>query len=1013
MVKAAVLEGNEVDREILISLELLQSWDLVTSTFPHETISNYFIRKNKENKTNPSFYSAKTSKVIYEREGLYHKLRDPSTSCLKLKEKMIKKYKNSFATSLGPKDRMSIPPVKLEIDHEKLVPPVNHTRPFDVPYHLRSAWEKEIKDAIEGGVLKAVDKATEWSSKAFAVAKQDSSKVRIVADFRQLNKALKRPTWPTESSCQLLRHVCPKSRYYVTVDATSGYHQVPVAEESQKYLSIITQQGKYMYTVTPQGVSSSSDLFNYLTDGDTRFDGTGCLKNCDDWLLFGSTLEEIEKKLTNLLEFCQSKNLKLNPAKLVISEEVEFGGTTISAESVRDEEVIFIGPKSKRIKAFEELKKPTCKREVQVFCGMLASLQSWFPSLPLNIPNLRKATAGASKFSWTPLLEAEFKAVKNIMATQIRLSPYDPEKRLRLVIDGASSIGVGFVLFQYLNDADPTKGACIIQANSSLLGESQVGYSPIDAELIGLDFAARCCHYWLWYCPQIELYSDCSGLLDMLKKPIADIQNRRHQKILIRLQNYNFEGTHIAGTNNRIADALSRLCRNITSTHHYPQTMPRILPTSKRASIRSKQLEILDPMVIELAEVGASDPEYAAMCADVENMVRPKDLHPDSELKVIEGSLQHISVATLPDGNRLLVRDGVEVLVPKPERSRILQTIHADHMSDTIMIRQCKNRIFWPKMRQNIKDLYNGCKQCTEHRISRPQKPNEVSFKDVFSNFFPNEMIECDFAQKGSRDFMLIVDKLTGYLQVFEVKNKSSSEAVRCVKEWASLFGKPYKCKCDFGPGYRETFQRELKEIGIEVIYSSAYNPSSNALVERSVRTLKDLLKKVGPVSQLQLRELVFCANAREQEEGQGSPISRFLGHGVRSNIPNSVNRNVDWNFLMSIRASQHEKRVNKPGKTSKDTFDVDEAVWVQDCRTKKWDKEGIVTSVRTAHDGTIVSYNLLINGHEAIRHRRYLRKKFDVGSDDTAAHDVDLAVSETGIERELPRRSSRHRRLE
>ena len=98
---------------------------------------------------------------------------------------------------------------------------------------------------------------------------------------------------------------------------------------------------------------------------------------------------------------------------------------------------------------------------------MLASLQTWFPSLPLNIPNLRKATAGASKFSWTPLLEAEFEAVKDIMATQIRLSPYNPDKRLRLVIDGASSIGVGFVLFQYLSDDDPAKGARIIQANSS------------------------------------------------------------------------------------------------------------------------------------------------------------------------------------------------------------------------------------------------------------------------------------------------------------------------------------------------------------------------------------------------------------------------------------------------------------------------------------------------------------------------------------------------------------------
>ena len=124
---------------------------------------------------------------------------------------------------------MNIKPVKLEINHDKNVPPVNHTCPFDVPYHLRSAWEKEIRDAIEGGVLKPVDYSTDWLSKAFAVPKNDSSKVRIVMDFRQLNK---RPHWPTESSCQLLRHICPKSKFYVTVDATSGYHQVPVSKDS-------------------------------------------------------------------------------------------------------------------------------------------------------------------------------------------------------------------------------------------------------------------------------------------------------------------------------------------------------------------------------------------------------------------------------------------------------------------------------------------------------------------------------------------------------------------------------------------------------------------------------------------------------------------------------------------------------------------------------------------------------------------------------------------------------------
>ena len=145
-------------------------------------------------------------------------------------------------------------------------------------------------------------------------------------------------------------------------------------------------------------------------------------------------------------------------------------------------------------------------------------------------------------------------AVKQIIETQIRLSPYDTSKKLCLLIDGASSAGVGFVLFQFLNDQDTEKGACIVAANSSMLSDNQIGYSPIDAELLALDFTAKACHYWMWACPAVELYSDCSGLLDMLEKPIANICNRRHMKILSNLMNYRFNTCHIPGVSNRIAD---------------------------------------------------------------------------------------------------------------------------------------------------------------------------------------------------------------------------------------------------------------------------------------------------------------------------------------------------------------------------------------------------------------------------------------------------------------------------
>ena len=77
----------------------------------------------------------------------------------------------------------------------------------------------------------------------------------------------------------------------------------------------------------------------------------------------------------------------------------------------------------------------------------------------------------------------------------------------------------------------------------------------------------------------------------------------------------------------------------------------------------------------------------------------------------------------------------------------------------------------------------------------------------------------------------------------------------------------------------------------------------------------------------------------------------------------------------MQIRAEEHQKRVNKPGRSSKQQFQLGEKVLVQNCLNKKWDREGEIIEIRTAHDGTIVSYELLIDGVSAIRHRKYLRK--------------------------------------
>ena len=47
----------------------------------------------------------------------------------------------------------------------------------------------------------------------------------------------------------------------------------------------------------------------------------------------------------------------------------------------------------------------------------------------------------------------------------------------------------------------------------------------------------------------------------------------------------------------------------------------------------------------------------------------------------------------------------------------------------------------------------------------------------------------------------------------------------------------------------------------------------------------------------------------------------------------------------------------------------------MQNVKSKVWDRQAVITGVRTACDGTIVSYDIEIGGVKSTRHRKFLRK--------------------------------------
>ena len=101
-----------------------------------------------------------------------------------------------------------------------------------------------------------------------------------------------------------------------------------------------------------------------------------------------------------------------------------------------------------------------------------------------------------------------------------------------------------------------------------------------------------------------------------------------------------------------------------------------------------------------------------------------------------------------------------------------------------------------------------------------------------------------DYAISGHQSYILIVCALTGFIRCYKTSNQSKNEAVRCMREWGALYGMPYAIKVDSGPAFRLAFEQEMEDYGVKIIHSSAYHPQSQGLVERSVRTLKEILEK-------------------------------------------------------------------------------------------------------------------------------------------------------------------------
>ena len=115
--------------------------------------------------------------------------------------------------------------------------------------------KKELNRMMRLDVIEPVTEPTDWVNQ-IVDARKPNGKLRMCLDPRDLNKAITRHHFKLITAEKLFAEM-KGAKYFTKLDASSGYWQIKVDEESSKLLTFATLFGRYKYKRLLFGIHSA------------------------------------------------------------------------------------------------------------------------------------------------------------------------------------------------------------------------------------------------------------------------------------------------------------------------------------------------------------------------------------------------------------------------------------------------------------------------------------------------------------------------------------------------------------------------------------------------------------------------------------------------------------------------------------------------------------------------------------------------------------------------------------
>ncbi|KAG0781438.1 hypothetical protein G6F18_011891 [Rhizopus arrhizus] len=451
---------------------------------------------------------------------------------------VIDQYKNCFSEVSG------LGRVKNYVMDVPLVPGATpiRSKPFRMSWQEEEALDAYLKELLDLDIIKPSNGL--WTSPCFFIPKKDGT-LRLVIDYRRLNKMIKQDAYPLSHIDDLLDAV-GGATVFSTLDCTSGYHQLPLNPEHAERTGFVTKKGTFSFNVLPFGITTGCSQYQRMMNSVlSKYVGDFILIFLDDILVYSKNMEDHKVHLSLLMEACQEVNLRLKRKKCRFGDsQVEYLGHLITGDGVL--------PSDHNINKVKKFNVPANVDEVRSFLGLTGYYRKYVPNYASVAEPLTRLTKKKVGFSWGAEQQEAFDYFL-VALTRAPILVYPDRQKVQVLSVDASGKGLGAVLSQ-VDDAATMENERVISYASRGLRGSECNYAITHLEALAVVWGVT--HYKHYLKGRhFILITDHSSLVYIFRPTRLTPKLSRWAACLL---DYDFEIRYRAGVINP-ADVLSRM----------------------------------------------------------------------------------------------------------------------------------------------------------------------------------------------------------------------------------------------------------------------------------------------------------------------------------------------------------------------------------------------------------------------------------------------------------------------